>query len=243
MSGRRYRCKCQPGFTGENCQHTPKSCRNLYSSDPTLPSGKYTLYDGTDTSFKAYCDFTIESGKVWTLVMSYTFGNNPNYWRKPLFDDNARNENEANWVDYRLSKARMATIQNDTTHWRITCNYDTKSITDGIDYLRVKNTVVNMLTYDADQVPVNERCLRVEYLNIRGTSCTDCTLALIQRPTWMLFTSKGRNQNSACDWQYPNGYATCGGLTEENFGGYECHNSHFRCTASSSSTTQMWFGS
>lgn len=239
-SGKRYRCVCPPFVSGENCQHAPKSCRALYDLDSSLPSGKYTMYDATGSGFKAYCDFTIDAGKVWTLVMSYAFGNNQHYIRTPLLYDNPRSEDEPNWEDYRLSKAHMAGVESDTTEWRITCNYNTQSISDRVDQVRVKNTAVNMLSYDAETIPVlSERCIQAEYLNIRGTSCSSCTVALIQTSVWMIFTNPSRNKVGGCDWQYPNGHGEC----EENFGGYECHNPEFRCTSSSSATTQMWYGS
>ena len=235
--------QCQLGFTGENCQCTPKSCRSFFNSDPTLPSGNYVLYDKTGQSLKAYCDFTIDSGKVWTLVMSYTSGNNSHYQKQPLRNNFPRNENEVNWGDYRLSKTRMATIQNDTTHWRMTCNYNTQSIADKVDYLRVKHVAYYVLSHNSALYPDNDRCTSVENLNIRGDFCSNCSVAITQDPNDMLYINNYYNEVSSCDWQYPGGYHICGHFGEFNFGFYECVNTYFRCSSSSSSTTQMWFGS
>ena len=177
--------------------------------------------------------------------MSYTLGNNAHYSDQPLRNDNPRNENEANWEDYRLSKSRMLIIQNETTHWRMTCNYNTQSIADKIDYLRVNNAMLEMLNYDSNDYPTNNRCKMVEYLNIRGGSCSQCSVAISQS-TGMLSINNYYNDVSSCDWRYPNGYHLCTSpryLGEYNFGAYVCINRSFRCTLSSSTTTQMWFGS
>ncbi len=236
--GKRYRCTCPQYIRGERCEISPKSCRALYDVNPSSQSGVYLLFDDLDQSFPAYCDFTMYDGKVWTLVQSFSLGNAGLYRQKQLTLDNPRNvENPESWEDYRLSKGRFSSIQKNTTHFRITCNYNTQSIEDMIDYLRLKNDVVDFLTYDTGSV--TDKCILVEYLNIRGGSCTDCTVGIVQDSSWNIFTNPGRNVQYNCDWQYPNGHLSC----EESLGGYECYNTEYRCTSSSISTTNTWYGS
>ncbi|XP_028406479.1 uncharacterized protein LOC114528967 [Dendronephthya gigantea] len=240
-STKRYRCICPQhlAIKGEHCEIGPKSCRTIYDANPGSQSGVYTLFNNFNQSFPAYCDFNLHDGKVWTLVQSFSLGNIlPHYQKKQLFVDNPRNvENPDNWQDYRLSKARFNSIQKNSTHFRMTCNYDSQSIEDMVDYVRLKTSVVDFLTYNIDNT--DQKCILVEYLNIRGGSCADCTLAMVQTSTWNIFTSPNRNALYSCDWQYPNGHPEC----EENLGGYECWNTEYRCTSSSSSTTNTWYGS
>ena len=238
-STNRYRCICPKYVAGNRCEFPPKSCRAIYDASPGKVSGVYTLFDDSGQTFLAYCDFTMHDGKAWTLVQSFSFSNLAHFHKSPLFLDNPRNvENPESWNDYRLSKARFSSIQNNTTHFRITCNYNTQSIQDMVDYMRLKNDVVDFLTYNI--ATTTNKCTLVEYLNIRGGSCTDCTLAIIQNSNWNIYTSPAENARHNCDWQYPHGYSS---FYEENLGGYETYSSEYRCTSSSTSTTNDWYGS
>ena len=235
----RYRCTCPEYVEGKNCEFPPKSCRAIYDVNPGLESGVYTLYDDSGATFPAYCDFAMHDGKVWTLVQSFSFGNLAHFHRSAFFRDNPRNiENPESWEDYRLSKARFSSIQNNATHFRMTCNYNTQSIQDMVDYMRLKNNVVDFLTYDSYKASVT--CIMVEYLNIRGGSCTDCTLAIMHNTNWNIYTSPAENANRKCGWQYVGVPAS---TYEEHLGGYETYSSHYRCTSSSTSTTNAWYGS
>ena len=205
-STKRYRCICPQhlAISGERCEIGvfPKSCRAIYDANPRSQSGVYTLFDNSNRRFSTYCDFNLHDGKVWSLVQSFSLRNVLHYQKTQLFVDNPRNvENPQNWQDYRLSKARFSSIQQNSTHFRITCNYDTQSIKDMVDYVRLKTSVVDFLTHNTDNAA--EKCILVEYLNIRGRSCTDCTLAIVQTSTWNIFTSPYRNALYNCDWQYP----------------------------------------
>ena len=241
-STNRFRCVCphHPAIRGERCEIAPKSCRGFYDVNPNIKSGVYILNDDLGNSFPAYCDFRLDAGKVWTLAQSFSHGNILLYRAVPLTVDNPRNVGKPEeWADYRLSKSRFSSIQKNTTHMRITCNYNMQSIDDKVDYLRFKNGLVDYLSYDADLVSPSDRCIMMEYFNLRGGSCTDCTVALVQTAKWNVFTNPGRNIVAGCDWQYPNGHASC----EESFGGYECYNTAHRCCSSSAATTQTWYGS
>ena len=238
-SGKRYRCICPKhlGIRGERCEDLPKSCRSIYDANPDSQSGVYTLYDNLNQGFPSFCDFTLVDGKVWTLVQSFALENRGYYQKKQLFLDNPRFQANTDFSDFRLSKAKFGSIQQNSTHFRITCNYNAKTFADMIDYVRLKTSVVDFLTYNSDAA--THKCILVEYLNIRGGSCTDCTLAILQTSVYNIYTSVLRNSRYGCDWQYPNGHPSC----EENLGGYDCYSTDYRCTSSASSTTNTWYGS
>ncbi|XP_028413919.1 uncharacterized protein LOC114536766 [Dendronephthya gigantea] len=237
-SGKRHRCSCPKhlGIRGERCEDLPKSCRSIYDANPGSQSGVYTLYDDLNQAFRSFCDFTLVDGKVWTLVQSFSRGNRVYYKKKQLFINNPRSQANPAFNDFRLPKATFTSIQKNSTHFRITCNYDPHTFADTIDYVRLKTSTVDFLTYNSDHV--TDKCILVEYLNIRGGSCTDCTVAIMQTSVYNIYTSVYVNSNYGCDWQYPNGHATC-----ENLGGYDCYNNNYRCSSSSTSTSNTWYGS
>ena len=197
-------------------------------------NGIYKLYDSTGNSYPAYCDLKSEPGTAWTLVMSWSTSNR----RLPAFDStpfkiNAPvNENAQNWDQYRLSLARMTSLQNNSTHWRATCNYPTDEI-DFRDYLRG-----NFKDFDIVDFLGSGTCKKVEYVNIRGHVGTQLTVNFWQKlNTWFLHIDSGYNR---CQFT---AMKTGAVSSEDNFGHYGSFNSKFRCTKGTQSTTQWWFGS
>ena len=84
-------------------------------------------------------------------------------FRRIPFKTNAPvNENSQKWNQYRLSLARMRSVQARSTHWRATCSYSTQGI-DFRDYLRGNFKDFNIVDYIG-----GGQCRRVEYINIRG---------------------------------------------------------------------------
>ena len=79
-------------------------------------------------------------------------------------------------------------------------------------------------------------CKKVEYINIRGHQCAQCT-----SKWWQL--NKGEaphidSRSTGCEL-----VATPGAVSnEDNFGLYFAYNKKFRCSAGSLSTTNWWFG-
>ena len=59
----------------------------------------------------------------------------PPFFSFPFKYNSPVNENAQNWNLYRLSLARMRSLQSHSTHWRATCSYPIKGI-DFRDYLR-----------------------------------------------------------------------------------------------------------
>ena len=120
-----------------------------------------------------------------------------------------------------------------STHFRATCNFNTDEL-ERRDYLRGKTTDLNILLLKS------EPCVKMEYINIRGYDCYDCTAKMTQTINWHLhldsynvvpcqFTS-ARNDSV----ELPGG--------EDNFGFYNTINSLHRCSRGNEATTQWWFG-
>ena len=198
-----------------------------------LSNGIYKLYNKTGESYPAYCDLKSEPGTAWTLVMSWSFSNRrlSPFERTPLKRNSPVNENAQNWNFYRLSFARMRSLQAHSTHWRITCSYPTHGI-DFRDYLRGNFENFNILDY----VGSNGACKKVEFINIRGHTGIYLTVPFWQYDGQGLHTDSSRTN---CQFTA----AKAGAVTEEdNFGFYGAYNSNFRCTQGDQSTTQYWFG-
>ncbi|XP_068729556.1 uncharacterized protein [Montipora capricornis] len=234
------------GCKGGNCHNsfsiTPDVSRPTSCLDYLLKGesncGIYRLYDNVGNSFPAYCDLNSEPGTAWTLVMSWSWGTQYRslaaFKRTPLKFDAPVNEYAINWDVYRLSLARMRSLQSHSTHWRATCSYPTHGV-DFTDYVRGTFSDLNIIDYSDAQ-----RCKKVEYINIRGHIGIHETV-----PFW-----QGTNANSPFLYIHSAVTTTChfqptpGSVpNENNFGWYgNSVNLKFRCTQGSNSSTQWWFG-
>ena len=185
--------------------------------------------------FEVFCDFDANSTMAWTLLQSYQLQHKSSY--RCLTLNYPTNENAPRWDLYRLSKPRMQSIHDDSSKFRITCNYDT----DGLvyrDYFQAANDQINILTCTSADI-----CLLVEQIDIRGQGCEYCTAFISQGGQWKspLHSDSYHAQQFNCEFQ-PSGGKSCNGRGEDNFGLYNCVNEDHRCSASQSSTTQTWFG-
>ena len=229
---KRFRCNCSNGYTGERCEHPIRSCRG-YSNGRRMP-GNYTVIDVDNKPFIVFCDFDGDSNMTWTLIQSYSFQNNVIFRNSPLCKNVPQNHKSPSWLKYRLLKSRMQSVQQDSKKWRLTCRYDT----DGVvytDYVRASNSKFDILS----SVKSNGQCVQVEYIDIRGYHCTDCTSPMWQTKSGILhIDSYKANIKSGCEFK-PAESTSCG---EDNFGHYSCFNPRHRCTSSEQATTQTWFG-
>ena len=230
---KRFTCMCPNGYTGKQCEHSIRSCRG-YGNGSRI-SGKYTVLDGDNNSFVVFCDFDKNSTMTWTLIQSYSIDNNNIFEKLPLYKDSQQNQNNPSWLQYRLSKSRMESIQQDSTKWRLTCGYQN----DGVvytDYLRASNSVINILIFRN-----NETCYKLEYINVRGSNCNNCTALMLQKDWVILHFRSYLNHKYNCEFKLDNPY-NCEHSREHNFGWYYCHSSKHRCSSSWNATTQTWFG-
>ena len=176
---------------------------------------------------------TSESGKAWTLVMSWATRNKDmaEFRTTVLSVDSPVDEDFPHWNKYRMSLSMMNDLSAQSTHWRATCSFPTHGV-DYVDYIRGNFTDLDVVNFLGKGV-----CKRVEYVNIRGHQCSNC------KPIWW------QNSNSYMI-HIDSNYNTCGGYSfkpghvtgEDNFGHYEYINPAFRCTANDTATTNWWFG-
>ena len=183
-----------------------------------------------------YCDFDLNSSAAWTLVQSYELRNTMLLQQKPFFLDFPVNEISPNWDGYRLLKSRMQTIQNDSKKFRITCNYDTEGVAYR-DYLEATKSEIDIMTFSS------HKCSLVEWIDIRGQSCKQCTAFIVQDSHHGLHSDSFFAASRGCDFK-PNESLPCNNWRgEDNFGSYLCINKAHRCSSSPTATTQTWLGS
>ena len=202
--------------------------RKGYKSD-----GFYDIYDfHTNKIITVYCDMTSEPGSAWTLVMSFALKNKltNSMNDKALLQNVPINEQSPNWGIYRMSHSQMNYLKSQSTHWRATCSYPTNKV-DYRDYVRAKFSDFDVLAFAGSGI-----CKKVEFINIRGHQCAQCT-----SKWWhVLNTYMAHIDSSSSGCQLD---ARTGSISsEDNFGHYRSINKKFRCTASRLSTTNWWFG-
>ena len=175
---------------------------------------------------------TSGAGSAWTLVMSYALKNRhmAQLTRKTMKQDAPVNEHSPNWNLYRMSLSQMTHLKSQSTHWRTTCSFPTHKV-DYTDYVRAKFTDFDIMTFLGSGI-----CKKVEYVNIRGHQCAQCT------SRWWQLNNRDAphidSSHSGCGL-----VATQGAVyTEDNFGLYGAYNKKFRCSAGPLSTTNWWFG-
>jgi hypothetical protein len=211
-------------------QKYAESCADHYKSVIRV-NGLYYIRDTNDHLYPVFCDFNTEPSKAWTLFMSESFPNRimPAFQTKSLHVNHPVDEDQPNWEAYRLSLSRMKDLQSRSSHWRVTCNMPT----DGLsltDYVRGKVADFDIIMFNGRGV-----CKPVEYINVMGHQCTDCTSA------WWQFDGQifHRDITSlACDL----GANPGGSNSQDVFGFYSIVNSNFRCSSSDDSNTNYWFG-
>ena len=132
---------------------------------------------------------------------------------------------------FRVSFQAMINIRDNSTHWRVTCNFP--SGLDFTDYPRATLQATDILTF------VNQdRCRKYEYISVRGQSCTDCSGMIVQRDTQHMHTDSYWSGRNGCFWDPRIGSV----VGEDNFGFYNTINTQHSCTENSLSITQWWLG-
>ena len=173
-----------------------------------------------------------EPGAAWTLIESFALKNKAiqKINKRPLQTNAPVNEKSPNWNLYRMSLPQMRHLKSQSTHWRVTCSFPNFGI-DYTDYVRAKFADFDIMTFLGYGV-----CKKVEYVNIRGHQCAQCT-----SKWWQVINTFGPHIDSyegGCQFVPTQGAA----FSEDNFGFYDHVNKKFRCTSSPLSTTNWWFG-
>ena len=159
------------------------------------------------------------------------------YTRQALFTNEPMSPEVPNWEAYRLQLDRMKGLRSESTHWRITCNLNLASVVDYRDYVRAKFKDFDLLTHKNGG---KKTCELVDYINVHGHDCKNCTAVWYQSAEYIL---THKSYENLCDFaRAPGSIQVNGRNSEQNFGRYEVYNPNFRCTSSSSATTNYWFG-
>jgi len=85
-----------------------------------------------------------------------------------------------------------------------------------------------------------DRDFKMEYINIRGYDCYNCTAWISQTSNWHLHTDSYHGIHRQFTSARNGAVASSGG--EDNFGYYYAINPLHRCTSGDNATTQWWFG-
>ncbi|XP_031567938.1 uncharacterized protein LOC116302717 [Actinia tenebrosa] len=236
---RKFQCLCIPGiFTGRMCEK-PMTCA---AHGKGLVSGLYPITLPSGNKMNVYCDFHSQPGFVWTLIESFAFANMLKYQAKSFTTDFPVNQTGTfNWTDYRLSRLVMLHIRSNSTLFRATCKYET----DGLltrDYIRGLLTNFDIIMHASGTI-----CAHVQYINVRGINCSECTTHCYQGP-YHAFVDSGLGSIEGCQWDGRQGSQRLWSnklnryMYDDNFGFYSIHNQEHRCSSSHSSTTQWWLG-
>ncbi|KAK3731863.1 hypothetical protein QZH41_008327, partial [Actinostola sp. cb2023] len=237
---RKFVCNCAPGYSGRLCENPIKSCAE-HARNLNKQSGIRSIILPSGGELQVYCDFHSEPGFVWTLIESFTFDRNAQFQDKPFLRDFPVNHANPGWYDYRLSRSLMLHIKSHATLWRATCRYDI----DGFqkrDYMRGLLSKMDILTFKDEGT-----CAHVQYINIRGQFCTECTTHFYQdTSTRHPYVDSHYGSIMGCSWSASSGSIKQnighGYSWDDNFGYFLVRNSAHRCSSSSSSTTQWWLG-
>ena len=237
QSWKRYTCECKPGYSGVECNQPIRSCGG-YLNNGIRESGIHKIVDSGNTFYEVYCHF--DSDGAWTLVQSYNFGNhitNPSAFRKPLTEDDPVSQNLLDWNRYRLSRARMASINEDSDNIRFTCDFEKVDNLDQTDYLQIPLDQLGNLRYVTTNDPNNNLSFyrgTINHKDLKG-----CNIKLHQNggEGFHVHIDEEDNcafkpQESLCDkFRYFSHFPTP-----------QCIEQTHRCSSGPYSTSQLWFG-
>ncbi|XP_028404816.1 uncharacterized protein LOC114527381 [Dendronephthya gigantea] len=140
------------------CEREVNSCFDYLWNDRTAKSGYYDIWEkNTMVKTRVYCEMRPDEMEAWTLMMSYSKQNNGYYERVPFEEDSPRDESDASSGDYRLSLAKMKSIQNGMegerkVEWKATCGYsfdDGKSTSD--DFVRNSFQTLDLFNFKTNE--------------------------------------------------------------------------------------------
>ena len=174
-----------------------------------------------------------EPGSAWTLVESFALKNKaiPAFSQRTLKINAPVLPKTPNWNRYRMSLSQMNDLKKQSTHWRVTCDFQAKPVDIYRDYAVARFKNFDVMTFEGGNV-----CKLMKYMNVRGHQCAECTAG------WFAYVNReGVHFDST--WtgcQFTPGGGAVG--SEDNFGFYSRTNNKFRCTSSPDATTNFWFG-
>lgn len=195
-------------------------------------SGVYTIFNSErNKTYKVFCHFDHQRKMSWTLVLSFALSKNDILAAQPFWDDTPHDNESPKLRLYRMSSEQMRNARKKAKEWRAMCMYN-GTMSDRLDTVRGE-----FKDFDPLRGASSGHCIRVKYVNIRGSSCKDCTVKFFQTSTQFLHIDNN-SKSTICSFKNQHGYVP----SEDNFGFYKHKNSKFTCSSSNDSTTSWWFG-
>ena len=245
---KRFTCECRDGYHGENCDQPIMSCQG-YAQGSRM-SGMYKVVGSDGTVYEVYCHFDPDG--AWTLAQSYSFANKSrDQFQKSLSEDLPLSENALTWSGYKLSKARMESIKNNSTFLQFTCDYEKYLDIKKSDYVQIplgnikkweegSEKVVDVLGinwyYHTSDVTIGSGRGKIGKYDL-----SDCQIKLYRDENWPLHVNIYETIPTCKFNSWP-----CSGSTHNYFSGYnlppDCVRKVHRCAQNNNSTTQLWFG-
>lgn len=184
---------------------------------------------------------------AWTLFESFDIAHETNLSKKPFAVDLPLNEHRLNWQLFRLPKFVMTYISSHSTFWRATCSYAKYGV-NFRDYIRMRLSVMNPLNFTGYFSSEKNRCLPVDYFDIKGKNCEGCTQSFFQSTDIALHLKpKNSRVERNCSFDSSSVEYKCkdkNGYYAHILGLYltNCADPEMRCSENANSTTEFWFG-
>ena len=234
---KRYTCDCKPGYVGNNCDKPTRSCGGYLNGK--AKSGKHIIVDSNSKPHEVYCHF--DSDGAWTLVMSSNFLNHVrsnSVFRAPLTEDHPVNNDAVEWNNYRLSKARMASVIGNSVQIRFTCDFEKVEDLILTDYLQMS---LDQLAAHRD---VTSKSLNKNIQSYQGTinrkDLAGCEIRLHQSNSIGLHVHIESDGDCSFTPTLPSDCDTF--CYFSYFPKNTCTLSTHRCSQHGNSTSQLWFG-
>ena len=183
--------------------------------------------------FDEFCDFTSEVDFLWSSVESFSLANKDDFRRQPFFNDYPVNQENFDWSRFRLSLSRMNKSALQSSHLRVTCNFNI----DGLNYTDyMRSTLLEIDIMNLRSIG----CKKHEYINIRGYGYYNCTRTFSRVEGFMVTWTRTTLHVKAAKHFFQVPSLNLVAKTIQSM--FTIQSTLSRCTANENSITQWWFG-
>ena len=240
---KRFTCECRDGYNGDSCSEPIMSCAG-YANGHRRP-GLYEVVDPDGQVYEVYCHF--DSDGAWTLVQSYSFANRAmDQFKRPLSENLPFNENGLKWSGYRLSKAKMKWMTENSVLLRFTCDYEKHHNVSKSDFVEVP--LHDIQSSGGDKVDILYPNITSDFWTrqifpLRGkigkNNLYQCQITFFVSLDWTLLVHVNYNTHK-CNVKPRN--CLKGSAYFGSYYGYTCFDEAHSCAQNANSTTQLWLG-
>ena len=137
---------CAKGYTGHMCQTPIRSCKDYKDGGE---SGKiYKVFSESMKLYPVLCDF--DKDRAWTLIQSFKLENH-GFYKASFASNRPNNISTPNFEGYRLSKKKMLTVAQNSSKWRITCDYRPGEKISYTDYVETSLEKLDLVTFNGNR--------------------------------------------------------------------------------------------